>query len=191
MYDRGFLARADVTKQTEFRRLGNKLKTSDMLVRVIYRTVSSNARRQRSYTWVLRLRGAQVQILTAVSFPPECPQRPEFHATANNVGKNGSANASCGLSCEISEQSCRNWCTVAPGSQLSFIFSWPIRRSALFRPFQLTESFRTWGSSDIRSAVDFKCPRRSESRAPRPRPRQSPKWRQLVAKLSCSERVRC
>src|SRR5687767_8101974 len=37
---------------------------------------------------------------------------------------------------ELTEHTCRNSCTVAPGLRLSFIFSWPIRRSALFRPFQ-------------------------------------------------------
>lgn len=64
---------------------------------------------------------------------------------------------------EISEQSGRNSCTVATGSQLSFIFSWPHAPfGALYGHFNLTELFRTWGSSDIRSAVDFKCLRRTE-----------------------------
>jgi hypothetical protein len=64
----------------------------------------------------------------------------------------------------------------------------PIRRSALFRPFQLTESFRTWGSSDIRSTVDSSvCGEPSDER---PRHWHKPQMGQLVAKLSCSNRVR-
>jgi len=74
---------------------------------------------------------------------------------ADRRGKRDVIKSPCSIGFEISEQSCRNSCTIAASSQLSFIFSWPVCRSALFRPFQRTESFRGWGSFDIRSAVDF------------------------------------